>query len=132
MLGVNSENQTNQLTEATNNIQRYIDQIKEADYYETDQLNKMVIAALGKINFKLQCLRSKLAIVAGVRDGCVNGTTSFDQLFQYAKSREKKIVDSCINQNYMTKSGLQKVTAETMKIDGLQRFAFVIILLRRP
>ena len=120
LLGVNSENQTNQLTEATNNIQRYIDRIKEADYYETDQLNKMVIAALGKINFKLECLRSKLAIVAGVRDGCVNGTTSFDQLFQYAKSREKKIVDSCINQNYMTKSGLQKVTAETMKIDGLQ------------
>lgn len=52
--------------------------------------------------------------------GGVNGTASFDQLFQYAKSREKKIVDSCINQNYMTKSGLQKVTAETMKIDGLQ------------
>ena len=103
MLGVNSENQTNQLTEATNNIQRCIDQIKEADYYETDQLNKMVIAALGKINFKLECVRSKLAIVAGVRDGCVNGTASFDQLFQYAKSREKKIVDSCINQNYMTK-----------------------------
>ena len=119
-LGRNSENQRTELAEATDNIQKYVDQIKEADYDKTDQLNKMVITALGIINYKLDCLRSKLSIVAGVRDGCATGAATFDKLFEDAKSREKKIVDTCINQNYMTKSGLQETTAETMKLQNLQ------------
>ena len=119
-LGRNAENQTTELTEATNDIQNYVDQIREADEDKTDKLNKMVIAAFGKINFKLDCLRSKLAIIAGVRDGCGNGTASFDNLFEDAKSREKQIVDTCIDQQFMTKSGLQEITSEAMKLDNLQ------------
>lgn len=97
-LGRNSENQTTELTQATNDIQNYVDQIREADDDKTDKLNKMVITAFGNINFKLDCLRSKLAIVAGVRDGCANGVANFDKLFEDAKSREKNIVDTCIDQ----------------------------------
>ena len=119
-LGRNSENQRTELTEATDDIQKYVDQIKNADYDKTDQLNKMAITALGKINYKLDCLRSKLSIVAGVTDGCATGAATFDKLFEDAKSREKKIVDTCIDQNYMTKSGLQETTVETMKLQNLQ------------
>ena len=119
-LGRNSENQTTELTQATNDIQNYVDQIREADDDKTDKLNKMVITAFGNINFKLDCLRSKLAIVAGVRDGCANGVANFDKLFEDAKSREKNIVDTCIDQQFMTKSGLQETTSEAMKLENLQ------------
>ena len=72
-LGRNSENQRTELTEATDDIQKYVDQIKDADYDKTDQLNKMAITALGKMNYKLDCLRSKLSIVAVVTDGFATG-----------------------------------------------------------
>ena len=67
-LGENSENETeaDEITNATKNIQYYIDNIADADFLETDILNGILISAFLSINYSLDCVRGKLSIIASV------------------------------------------------------------------
>ena len=52
-LGENVINQSYDLVSATNDVQTYVNQIKTATDAHTGQLNKLLISALAKINFKI-------------------------------------------------------------------------------
>ena len=54
-LGENANNQSDDLVSATNDVQTYVNQIKTATDEQTDQIYKLLISALAKINFKLDC-----------------------------------------------------------------------------
>ena len=99
------ENALNQSdVSATNDVQTYVNQIKTATDEQTDQLNKLLTLTLAKINFKLDCVRSKLPIISTLALNCARGTNDFDVLFTDAKNaEEKEIVESCIQNNFMTK-----------------------------
>ena len=100
-LGQNALNQTDDLVLATNDVQTYINEIKNATDEETDQLNKLLISALATINFKLDCVRFKLSIIATLALNCARGTKDFDTLFTDAKNAEEtEVTESWIENNY--------------------------------
>ena len=102
-LGQNALNQTDDLVLATNDVQTYINEIKNATDEETDQLNKLLISALATINFKLDSVRSKLSIIATLALNCARGTNDFDTLFTDAKNAEEtEVTESWIENNYIT------------------------------
>ena len=120
-LGQNPQNQTDDLVSATNDIQTYINEIKNATDEQTDQLNKLLISALAAINFELDCLRSKLSIIATLALNCARGTNDFDTLFIDAKNAEQKeVTESCIRNNHMTKPEIKNVTEENMLLQNKQ------------
>ena len=120
-LGENALNQTDDLVSATNDVQTYINEIKNATDEQTDQLNKLLISALATINFELDCLRSKLSIIATLALNCARGTNDFDTLFIDAKNaEEKEVTESCIRNNYMTKPEIKNITEENMLLQNKQ------------
>ena len=120
-LGENAKNQSDDLVSATNDVQTYINQIKAATDEQTDQLNKLLISAFAKINFKLECVRSKLSIISTLALNCARGTNDFDALFADAKNAEKKeVVESCTENNFMTKQEIRDITEENMLLQKKQ------------
>ena len=116
-LGDNSENETeaDTITNATKNIQYYIDNIADADYLETDTLNGILISALLSINYSLDCLYGKLNIIAAVFQDCLAGNGDMESIYADAKELEKKKVeDECITNGYFTYEDIVNVTAEAM------------------
>ena len=116
-LGDNSENETeaDTITNATKNIQYYIDNIADADYLETDTLNGILISALLSINYSLDCLYGKLNIIATVFQDCLAGNGDMESIYADAKELEKKKVeDECITNGYFTYEDIVNVTAEAM------------------
>ena len=120
-LGKNALNQSDDLVSATNDVQIYVNQIKTATDEQTDQLNKLLISALAKINFRLDCVRSKLSIISTLALNCARGTNDFDALFADAKNaEEKEVVESCIQNNFMTKPEIRNITEENMLLQNKQ------------
>ena len=118
-LGENSENETeaDEITKATKNIQYYIDNIKNADYKKTHDLNSLLIKAFLSINYSLDCLRAKLSIIASVFQDCLAGTGHMASIYIKAKALEKsKIKKECITNGYFTYKDIVNVTAEAMKL----------------
>ena len=116
-LGENSENETeaDELTNATKNIQYYIDNIADADYLETNILNGILISAFLSINYSLDCVRGKLSIIASVFQDCLAGNGDMESIYADAKELEKKKVeDECITNGYFTYEDIVNVTAEAM------------------
>ena len=120
-LGENAHNQTEDLVSATNDVETYINEIQNATDEQTDQLNKLLISALAAINFELDCLRSKMSIIATLTLNCARGTNDFDTLFIDAKNAEQKeVTESCIRSNYMTKPEIKNITEENMLLQNKQ------------
>ena len=120
-LGENAHNQTEDLVSATNDVETYINEIKNATDEQTDQLNKLLISALAAINFELDCLRSKMSIIATLTLNCARGTNDFDTLLIDAKNaEEKELTESCIRNNYMTKPEIKNITEENMLLQNGQ------------
>ena len=118
-LGENSENETeaDEITKATKNIQYYIDNIKNADYKKTYDLNSLLIKAFLSINYSLDCLRAKLSIIASVFQDCLAGEGHMASIYIKAKALEKrKIKKECITNGYFTYKDIVNVTAEAMKL----------------
>ena len=116
-LGENSENETeaDELTNATKNIQYYIDNIADADYLETNSLNGILISAFLSINYSLDCVRAKLSIIASVFQDCLAGNGDMESIYADAKKLEKlKVEDDCITNGYFTYEDIVNVTAEAM------------------
>ena len=116
-LGENSENETeaDELTNATKNIQYYIDNIADADYLETNILNGILISAFLSINYSLDCVRAKLSIIASVFQDCLAGNGDMESIYADAKKLEKqKVEDECITNGYFTYEDIVNVTAEAM------------------
>ena len=90
-LGDNSENETeaDTITNATKNIQYYIDNIADADYLETDTLNGILISALLSINYSLDCLYGKLNIIAAVFQDCLAGNGDMESIYDQGTWKEK-------------------------------------------
>ena len=91
-LGDNSEDETetDEITNASKNIQYYIDNIADADYLETDTLNGLLISALLSINHSLDCLRGKLSVIAALIQDCLAGTEIWNQSMQMPKHLKRK------------------------------------------
>ena len=120
-LGENAKDQTDSIVKATNDVKTYISQIKAANDEKTDQLNKMLISALARINFRLDCVRSKLSIIATLALNCARGSNNFDMLYTDAKNAEKKkVTDACIANNFMTKPEIKNITEESMLLQNKQ------------
>ena len=120
-LGENVINQSYDLVSATNDVQTYVNQIKTATDAHTGQLNKLLISALAKINFKLDCVRSNLSIISTLALNCARGTNNFDVLFTDAKyTEEKEVEESCTENNFMTKTEIRNVTEEIMLLQKKQ------------
>ena len=120
-LGENAKDQTDSIVKATNDVKTYISQIKAANDEKTDQLNKMLISALASINFRLDCVRSKLSIIATLGLNCARGSNNFDTLYTDAKNAEKKkVTDACIAKNFMTKPEVKNITEESMLLQNKQ------------
>lgn len=114
-LGENAKDQTDRIVTATRDIQRYINEIKNAHDEQTDRLNKLLISALARINYKLECVRSKLSIIATLAKNCARGTNNFNFLYVDAKNAErKKVTAACIANNYMSKPEIKNITQENM------------------
>lgn len=120
-LGENANNQTDSIAAATKDVKRYVSEIKAANDKTTDELNKLLISALGKINFRLDCGRSKLSIIASLTRSCEHGLDNFDKLYTDAVNAQKKMVSKLyIGSNYMTKSEIKKFTKEQMLLQNKQ------------
>ena len=120
-LGENAENQTevDEMTDATRTIQYYIDNINNTDYKETYNLNSQLLNAFLSINYDLDCLRSKLSIIAAVFQKCLAGQGHMASIYIEAKALEKKKIDrKCITTGYFTYKGIKNVTAESMKLNN--------------
>lgn len=114
-LGENAKDQTDRIVTGTRDIQRYINEIKNANDEQTDRLNKLLISALVRINYKLECVRSKLSIIATLAKNCAGGTKNFDSLYVDAKNAERrKVTAACIANNYMSKPEIKNITQESM------------------
>ena len=107
------------MTDATRTIQHYIDNINHTDYKETHNLNLQLINAFLAINFDLDCVRSKLSIIAGMFQKCLAGEGDMASIYIGAKALEKKKIDKkCITTGYFTYKGIKNVTAESMKLNN--------------
>ena len=120
-MGDNSEDETeaDEITNATKNIQYYIDNIADADYLETDTLNGLLTSALLSINYSLDCLRSKLSVIAAVIQDCLAGNRDMESIYADAKALEKKKVgNECITNGHFTYEDIANVTAEAMILNN--------------
>ena len=118
-LGENAKNQSDSIVSATKDVEKYVSEIKVANDERTDQLNKVLISALGKINFRLDCGRSKLSIIASLTRSCEHGLDTFDRLYTDAvNAQKKKVTKSCIANNYMTKPEIKKFTKIRMLLQN--------------
>ena len=126
-LGDNSEDETeaDEITNASKNIQYYIDNIADADYLETDTLNGLLISALLSINHILDCLRGKLSVIAALIQDCLAGNGDMESIYADAKALEKKKVnDECITNGYFTYEDIVNVTAEAMILNNASTVCF--------
>ena len=126
-MGDNSEDETetDEITNASKNIQYYIDNIADADYLETDTLNGLLISALLSINHSLDCLRGKLSVIAALIQDCLAGNGDMESIYADAKALEKKKVnDECITNGYFTYEDIVNVTAEAMILNNASTVCF--------
>ena len=108
------------MTNAARAIEYYIDNINKTDYKETYNLNSQLIKAFLSINYDLDCLRSKLSIIAAVFQDCLVGVGHMASIYIKAKALEKKkIGKKCITTGYFTYKGIKNVTAESMKLNNV-------------
>ena len=121
-LGANAQDYTDDINQAVTDIQYYLDNIKDADITETETLNKLLISAFSKINFKLQCLWSKLSLITSIFLDCADGNGDMEALYEKALKLEPSKIDEKCNENttYFTYEELKNVTEEAMILSKKQ------------
>ena len=120
-LGENAKNQTRSVVSARNFIRKYLREIKGANDKETNDLNEKLISALNSINFKIDCLFTKLSIIDTLQLNCGLGYNNLDKIYIHATNAEKeKVVKTCIASNYMTETEIKNITNKIMLLQKKQ------------
>ena len=114
-LGKNAKDQTISVVSGTKDVQKYLKEIEAANDKETNDLNELLISALDKINYTVDCVHSKLSIIYTLKLSCALGYNNMDRLYTDATDAEKKkVVKSCIENNYMAEAEIKSITKKNM------------------